>query len=118
MELDINWVELEPGPVVYARGTARFLGAQASGARNTQYLQLGASVGPLTWRSRGWTSPSGALKANILVWEMLLHEMAKPGRVIRWEHVPTHVNIQGNKVANGLALEGMCNSPLWSRLRR
>ena len=41
--------------------------------------------------------------------------MAKPGREVRWEHVPTHVNVQGNEVANGLAMEGMCSSPLWSR---
>ena len=58
------------------------------------------------------------MKANIPVWEMLLHEMAKPGRVIRWEHVLAHVNVQGNKVGNGLALKGMCDSLLWSRSRR
>ena len=45
------------------------------------------------------------------VWEMLLHEMEKPGRDVRWEHVPTC----GNEVANGLAMEGMCSSPLWSK---
>ena len=36
-----------------------------------------------------------SLKANILGWEMLLHKMAKLGRVIRWEHIPTHINLQG-----------------------
>ena len=49
------------------------------------------------------------------VWEMLLEEMAKPGIEVRWEHVPAHVNVHGNEVANGLAMEGMCSSPLWSR---
>ena len=49
------------------------------------------------------------------VWEMLLWEMAKPGREVRWEHVPAHVNVQGNEVASGLAMEGMCSSPLWSQ---
>ena len=49
------------------------------------------------------------------VWEMLLHEMEQPGRDVRWEHVPAHVNVQGNEVANGLAMEGMCPSPLWSK---
>ena len=49
------------------------------------------------------------------VWEVLLREMAKPGREVRWEHVPAHVNVQGNEVANGLAMEGMCSSPLWSQ---
>ena len=46
---------------------------------------------------------------------VLLQEMAKPGREVRWEHVPTHANVQGNEVANGLAMEGMCSSPLWSQ---
>ena len=46
---------------------------------------------------------------------MLLHEMEKPGRDVRWEHVPAHVNVQGNEVANGLAMVGMCSSPLWSK---
>ena len=41
--------------------------------------------------------------------------MATPRREVRWEHVPAHVNVQGNEVANGLAMEGMCSSPLWSQ---
>ena len=41
--------------------------------------------------------------------------MAKQGREARWEHVSAHVSVQGNEVANGLAMEGMCSSPLWSR---
>ena len=47
--------------------------------------------------------------------EMVLREMAKPGREVRWEHIPAHVNVQGNEVANGLAMEGMCSSSLWSQ---
>ena len=58
---------------------------------------------------------SGKLQVHVPVWEMLLREMAKPGREVRWEHVPAHVNVQGNEVANGLAMEGMCSSPLWSQ---
>ena len=46
---------------------------------------------------------------------MLLQEMAKPGREVRWEHVPAYVNVQGNEVENGLAMEGTCSSPLWSQ---
>ena len=46
---------------------------------------------------------------------MLLREMAKLGREVRWEHVPAHVNVHENEVANGLAMEGMCSSPLWSQ---
>ena len=46
---------------------------------------------------------------------MVLQEMATLGREVRWEHVPAHVSVQGNEVANGLAMEGMCSSPLWSQ---
>ena len=58
---------------------------------------------------------SGELQVHVPVWEMLLHEMEKPGGEVRWEHVPAHVNVQWNEVANGLAMEGMCSSPLWSK---
>ena len=53
--------------------------------------------------------------AHVPVLEMLLQVVAKPGRAFRWEHVPAGVNVQGNEVANGLAMDGMCSSPLWSQ---
>ena len=82
---------------------------------NSQYLQLGATGRAQHWSSKGWTTTSGKLQVHVPVWEMLLREMAKPGREVRWEHVPAHVNVQGNEVANGLAMEGMCPSSLWSQ---
>ena len=82
---------------------------------NSQYLQLGATGRAQHWRSKGWTTASGKLQVHVPVWEMLLREMAQPGRELRWEHVPAHVKVQGNEVANGLAMEGMCLSPLWSQ---
>ena len=82
---------------------------------DSQYLQLGATGRAQQWKSKGWTTTSGKLQVHVPVWEMLLREMAKPRREVRWEHVPAHVNVQGNEVANGLAMEGMCSSPLWSQ---
>ena len=82
---------------------------------DSQYLQLGANGRAQHWKSKGWTTTSGQLQVHVPVWEMLLQEMATPGREVRWEHVPAHVNVQGNEVANGLAMEGMCSSPLWSQ---
>ena len=82
---------------------------------DSQYLQLGATGRAQHWKSKGWTTTSGKLQVHVPVWEMLLQEMATPGREVRWEHVPAHVNVQGNEVANGLAMEGMCSSPLWSQ---
>ena len=82
---------------------------------DSEYLQLGATGRAQHWRSKGWTTTSGKLQVHVPVWEMLLREMAKLGREVRWEHVPAHVNVQGNEVVNGLAMEGMCSSPLWSQ---
>ena len=82
---------------------------------DSQYLQLGATGRAQHWKSKGWTTTSGKLQVHVPVWEKLLQEMATPGREVRWEHVPAHVNVQGNEVANGLAMEGMCSSPLWSQ---
>ena len=82
---------------------------------DSRYLQLGATGRAQHWRSKGWTTTSGKLQVHVPVWEMLLQEMVKPGREVKWEHVPAHVNVQGDEVANGLAMEGMCSSPLWSQ---
>ena len=82
---------------------------------DSQYLQLGATGRAQHWKSKGWTTTSGKLQVHVPVWETLLQEMATPGREVRWEHVPAHVNVQGNEMANGLAMEGMCSSPLWSQ---
>ena len=81
---------------------------------DSQYLQLGATGRAQHWKSKGWTTSSGKLQ-HVPVWEILLWEMATPGPEVRWEHVPAHVNVQGNEMANGLAMEGMCSSPLWSQ---
>ena len=45
---------------------------------------------------------------SVLVWELLLQEMNKLGIKVRWVHIRAHVNAQGNEVANGFAMEGMC----------
>ena len=82
---------------------------------DSQYLQLGATGRAQHWKSKGWTTSSGKLQVHVPVWEILLQEMATPGQEVRWEHVPAHVNVQGNEMANGLAMEGMCSSPLWSQ---
>ena len=55
------------------------------------------------------------LQVHMPVWEMLLHEMEKPRRDVRWVNIPAHVNVHGNEVANGLAMAGMCSSSLWSK---
>ena len=82
---------------------------------DSQYLQLGATGRAHHWKSKVLTTSAGKLHIHVPVWELLLHEMEKPGRDVRWEHVRAHVSVQGNEVANGLAMKGMCSSPLWSK---
>ena len=82
---------------------------------DSQYLQLGATGRAQHWKSKGWTTTSGKLQVHVPVWETLLQEMTMPRREVRWEHVPAHVNVQGNEPINGLAMEGMCSGPLWSQ---
>ena len=55
---------------------------------DSQYLELGANGRAQHWKSKGWTTTTGKLQVHVPVWEMLLQEMAKPGRAVRWEHVP------------------------------
>ena len=73
---------------------------------DSQYLQQGANVKAQSCKSRGRVTVSGALKAHVLVWELLLSEMSKPSRPVRWEHVMVDVLVHGNEVAHGLAMGG------------
>ena len=82
---------------------------------DSQYLQLGATGRAQHWKSKGRTTMSDKLQVHVPVWEMLLQETATPGREVRWEYFPAHVNVQGNEVANRLAMEGMWSGPLWSQ---
>ena len=96
--------------------STRVLGAKVGVLTDSRYLQHGANGKAQHWKSKGWwTTASGALKANVPVWELLLHKMNQPGRQVQWEHVPAHVNLQGTEIANGLAMERMCSDLLRSR---
>ena len=53
---------------------------------DSQYLQLGATGRAQHRKSKGWTTTSGKLQVHVPVREMLLQEMATPGREVRWEH--------------------------------
>ena len=85
-------------------GLQGFLVPKLAILTDSQYLQLGATRRAQHWKSKGWTTSFGKLQVHVPVWEMLLHETEKPGRDVKW-----------NEVANGLAMEGMCSGPLWSK---
>ena len=52
--------------------------------------------------------------SNISIWEELLLEMERPGRMLKWIYVPGHAGLEGNDTAHILAVEGMCFSTLWA----
>ena len=56
---------------------------------DSKYLQLGATGRAQHWKSKGWTTTSSKLQVHLPVREMLLHEMEKPGREVRWERPST-----------------------------
>ena len=52
------------------------------------------------------------MKANVPEWQLLSLEMNKIGTQVRWEHTSAHINVYGNELAKGLAVEGMCSNLL------
>ena len=53
------------------------------------------------------------LQSNVHLWVELLELIEELGPRLQWLWAPSHVGPEGNKIANGLAAEGMCQSPLW-----
>ena len=52
--------------------------------------------------------------SNISMWEELLLEMERPGRMLKWIYVPGHAGLEGSDTTHRLAMEGMCLSTLWA----
>ena len=50
--------------------------------------------------------------SNVSIWEELLLETERPGRILEWIYVPGHAGLEGNGTAPRLAVEGMCLSTL------
>ena len=62
---------------------------------------------------------SNGLLSNVHLWVELLELIEELGPRLQWLWPPSHVGLEGNGVlliANGLAAEGMCQSPLWGVL--
>ena len=47
------------------------------------------------------------------LWVGLLDILSYMGDRVQWIQVPSHVGLEGNEIANDLAISGMCHSPLW-----
>ena len=78
------------------------------------YLISGAQGQAHSWREMSWIGTGGGVISNIPIWEELLLEMERPGRMLKWIYVPGHAGLEGNYTAHRLAVEGMCLSTLWA----
>jgi len=45
--------------------------------------------------------------------EALIDELAKPGRVVEWVTIPSHVEVEGNVEADRLVNQGRVSSPIY-----
>ena len=82
---------------------------------DSEYVVLGGGGGggaARKWQQNGWVGSRGPL-TNVRLWVELLDVLSYMGDRVQWVQVPSHVGLEGNEVANDLAIDGMCRSPLW-----
>ena len=84
---------------------------------DSEYVYLGAAGKAEKWRSQGWMGTNGPL-SNVHMWVELLELIEELGPRLQWLWAPSHVGLEGNEVANGLVVEGMCQIPLWGVVHR
>ena len=80
-------------------------------------MYLGATGKAEKWRSQGWMGSNGPL-STVHLWVELLELIEELGLRLQWLWAPSHVGLEGTEVANGLAVEGVCQSPLWAVVHR
>mmetsp|Transcript_137376 Transcript_137376/g.238948 ORF Transcript_137376/g.238948 Transcript_137376/m.238948 type:complete len:136 (-) Transcript_137376:522-929(-) len=76
------------------------------------YVYGGASGSARRGKIRGWKNSQGVVVVNIPLWEMLIVELDRPGKVVQWVQIPSHVGTEGNVEADRLANIGRESSPL------
>mmetsp|Transcript_137378 Transcript_137378/g.238953 ORF Transcript_137378/g.238953 Transcript_137378/m.238953 type:complete len:201 (-) Transcript_137378:319-921(-) len=82
------------------------------------YVYGGASGSARRGKIRGWKNSQGVVVVNIPLWEMLIVELDRPGRIVQWVKIPSHVGIQGNVEADRLANIKRKSSPLYPKNAR
>ena len=63
------------------------------------------------WRRHDWQGSAGPV-GHVDLWTQLLHETESQGTAIQWQHVPSHIGVDGNTHADRLADIGRRRSPL------
>jgi len=81
----------------------------------SSYVYGGAAGSARRWKVRGWKNTKGAVVPNTALWEALIDELDRQGRVVEWVKIPSHVGIEGNVEADRLANVGGESSPLYPK---
>ena len=60
------------------------------------YVYGGAVGSARRWKARGRRKSAGAVVRNMTLWEGLIPELDKQGRVVEWVKLPSDACIEGN----------------------
>jgi len=82
---------------------------------DSSYVYGGATGSARRWKVRGWKNAKGVVVSNPALWDLLINELDRPGRVVQWVKIPSHVGIEGNTEADRLANIGRESSPLYPK---
>ena len=100
-----------PAEVMAAlRALQLFTSGEIAVCTDSECVILGTAGAARRWQLRGWKG-SSELVSNVSLWEQLLTERERLGRVIHWVKVPSHVTIEGNNEADCLAERGHVSHP-------
>ena len=66
-------------------------------------MHFGATGAARRWKVRGWIGFTGVRVSNVARWQELMVEPDKPGRIIEWVELPSHIGFKGDTQANPLA---------------
>ena len=71
---------------------------------NSEYVVLAAGGGGrLKWQQNGWVGSKGPL-TKVRLWVGLLDVLSYMGNKVQWVQVPSHVRLEGNEIADDLAV--------------
>ena len=82
---------------------------------DSSYVYGGATGSARRWKIRGLKNAKGVAVSNPALWDLLINELDRPGRIVQWVKIPSHVGIEGNVEADRLANLGRESSPLYPK---
>ena len=79
---------------------------------DSEFFVNGYNLYMKKWARHNWTSRNSEI-AHSDIWSRILHIHNKFATEITVVHVPSHIGIHGNTLADKLATQGRMKSPLW-----